>query len=129
MNSVLFFKIILFIAAIIISRLILKQVPNHLTNEQTALLAENSTLISLLRSVLLYGSAISIFILGRVSPEILETMQPIILIVLIIGMSLVVFLSYRKFNQLNLPAKARNLYVWSVVTVLVGIVILFLPIG
>lgn len=129
MNSILIFKIILFIAAIIISRLILKQVPNHLTEEQIALLAENSTSISLLRSVLLYGSAISIFILGRVSPEILGTLQPIILIILIIGMSLVVFLSYRKFNQLNLPAKARNLYVWSVVTVLVGIVILFLPIG
>lgn len=129
MGTFFFIKIIIFIAAVIISRVILRQIPKHLSESQTQLLADNSTTISLIRSVLIYGAAISVLILGRTAPELLDNFQPLILVVLIIGMSLVVFLSYRKFNELGLPSKARNLYMLSVITVLVGIVFLFLPIN
>jgi len=129
MNSIIVLKIVVFIGCLIASRVILRRVPKHLTDEQLKLLAENSTTISLMRNVLVYGTAILLFVLGRVAPDSIEIVQPALLAVLIIGMFLVVFLSYRKFNELNLPAQARNAYMLSVIVFIAGIIFILLPIG
>ncbi len=129
MNSITVLKIVVFIGCLIASRVILRRVPKHLTDEQLRLLAEKSTTISLMRNVLVYGTAILLFILGRTAPDSIEIVQPVLLAVLLIGMFLVVFLSYRKFNELNLPAKARNAYILSVIAFIAGIIFILLPIG
>lgn len=128
MNSSIVFKIVVFIGCLIASRVILRRVSKYLTEGQLQLLAENSKAISLMRNVLVYGTAILLFILGRAAPDLVEVIQPILLAVLLIGMSVVVFLSYRKFNELNLPAKARNAYILSVAVLIAGIIFILLPI-
>ena len=129
MNSIIIFKIIVFIGCLIASRVILRQVPKYLTEDELRRLAENSSTISLMRNVLVYGTAILLFIVGRAAPDSMEILQPALLPVLLVGMALVVFLSYRKFGELNLPTKARNAYILSVVVFIAGIIFILLPIG
>lgn len=129
MNSILIIKIVVFILALIISRIIFRRIPKMLNERQLETLAENSKKITLLRNVLIYGTAILFFILPRVAPEQFETAKIILLTILSVGMFLVVILSYRKFNELGLPPKARNTYVLSVVVFIVGVIFLLLPLG
>jgi len=129
MNSIIILKIIVFIGCLIASRIILRRVPKYLTGEQLRTLTENSRTISLMRNVLVYGTAILLFVLGRAASHLLETAQSVLLAVLVAGMSLIVFLSYRKFNELKLPARARNAYILSVVVFIAGIIFILLPIG
>ncbi len=129
MNSIFVIKIIVFIGCLIASRIILGRVPKYLTEEQLQTLSENSKTISLMRNVLVYGTAILMFVLGRADSHLFETAQPVLLAVLAVGMFLIVFLSYRKFNELNLLAKARNAYILSVTVFIAGIIFILLPIG
>lgn len=128
MNTVLILKVAVIIIAVITSRIFLRQIRKYLSPEQMNLLAENSSSISLLKNFLVYGAAAFLFVMGRFSPELIDTLQIMVLVVMSVGMSVVVWLSYRQFNKLNLPAKARHLYVLSVASILLGIIFILLPI-
>lgn len=127
--TVLIIKIILFIAAIIASRLILRRIPNYLTEAEMELVAEKAAPLSQWRNFLIYGTAILFFVLGRVDPVMLDNIETYVLIVFILGMCFLIYASYRLFNKLGISKKPRNLYVLSVAVILVGIVILLIPIG
>lgn len=129
MGSITIIKIIVFVSCIILSRIVLRRVPKYLTEQQLELLAEKSKTINLLRNVLVYGAAISLFVFGRIAPESVETIQVYLLAILAIGMFLVVLLSYRVFNELSLPPKARNTYILSVAVFIGGLIFILLPIG
>lgn len=129
MDSITVIKIIVFIGCIILSRIVLRRVPKYLTEQQLQLLAEKSKAINLLRNVLVYGAAIALFISGRVAPDSIEIIQTFLLIILVIGMFFVVLMSYRIFNELSLPTKARNAYILSVAVFISGLIFILLPIG
>ena len=129
MDSITITKIIVFIGCIIGSRIILRRVPKYLTEQQLELLAEKSKTLNLLRNVLVYGAAISLFVFGRIAPDSIEMIQVYLLAILAIGMFLVVLLSYRIFNELSLPPKARNTYILSVAVFIGGLIFILLPIG
>ncbi len=128
MDTITIIKIIVFVGCIIASRIVLRRVPKYLTEQQLELVAEKSKTINQLRNVLVYGAAISLFVFGRVAPDLVETIQIYLLAILATGMLLVVLLSYRIFNELNLPPKARNAYVLSVVVFIGGLIFILLPI-
>lgn len=128
MDTITIIKIIVFVGCIIASRIVLRRVPKYLTEQQLESLAEKSKTINLLRNVLVYGAAISLFVFGRVAPDLVETIQIYLLAILAIGMFLVVLLSYRIFNELSLPPKARNAYVLSVAVFIGGLMFILLPI-
>lgn len=122
-------KIAAFVVATIASRLIFRRAALMLSEEQRELVSQNSTSISLLRNILLYGAAISMLVISRIAPEMFDKAQLIALIILTAGMSVVVYLSVRTFNKLGLPVKSRNLYVWSVAVQMTGVAFLLLPVG
>jgi hypothetical protein len=129
MNSITVIKIIVFVGCIICSRIILRRVPKYLNEQQLQLLAEKSKTINLLRNVLVYGTAISLFIAGRITPDSIETIQTFLLAILGIGMFFVVLMSHRIFNDLSVPTKARNAYILSVAVFIGGLIFILLPIG
>lgn len=129
MSSILIIKIVVFILALIISRIVFRQIPKMLSETQLQILAENSKTITLLRNISVYGTAILFFILPRIVPEIFGTVKIILLTILSVGMLFVVILSYRKFNELGLSSKARNIYVLSVVIFIAGVIFLLFPVG
>jgi membrane-bound acyltransferase YfiQ involved in biofilm formation len=129
MDSITIIKIIVFVGCIIGSRVVLRRVPKHLTERQLELLAEKSKTVNLLRNVLVYGAAISLFVFGRIAPNSIETIQIYLLAILVIGMFLVILLSCRIFNKLSLPSKARNAYILSVAIFIGGLIFILLPIG
>jgi hypothetical protein len=129
MNSITVIKIIVFVGCIILSRIILRRVPKYLTEQELQLLSDKSKTINLLRNVLVYGAAILLFVFGRVAPDSIETIQTFLLAILGIGMFFVVLMSYRIFNELSLPTKARNVYILSVAVFISGLIFILLPIG
>ncbi len=129
MGTILIVKIIIFIGAIIASRLIVRRIPKFLSEFEMELVAEKAAPMSKWRNFLIYGTAILMFVLGRVDPIMLDKIQPFLLGVFILGMSLLVYFSYRMFNKLNLPRKAGNLYISSIFVFFAGVAVLILPIG
>lgn len=127
MDAVLIVKIIVFIAALIGSRVILHRAARGLSELQREEMLDASATVFLIRNILIFAMIFVNLVLFPQSNQLRETIEPILTIIFVVAIVLLAIINFFQINRLNLPKSLINGYLLSIAVFLVGVVVLFIP--
>jgi hypothetical protein len=127
MNWVLWIKAIVFIGTLVGSQLVLRSTAKRLNETEKKLLTKATSGLNKFRKYLIYGVIIINVFLHWSAPELRQTTELFMLIVLAGGGALLMIFSYLKLKDLEVARAALNGYLLSALLFLTGFLVLLIP--
>ncbi len=127
MNAIFIVKILIFIAALIASRVILHRTGRRLNEQQREELQTASAGVFQLRRFLVFGVIAANFFLLTQPVERRDLIAPFVAIIFVAVTVLLLVVNFVQVRKLNLPKTVTTGYLLSVFTLLAGIDVLLLP--
>jgi small-conductance mechanosensitive channel len=121
------FGFLVFVAAVIISRVIMERALKPLSSDEKARLVDAFSGQRIYRYVVMFALMIAYFVVTRFAPQLYAISSLIFIIALMVVTTILSAFSYRKLKSLNLPSDYIRSYLISLAIQYMGIGILVAP--